>query len=331
MGFKMALTSTQKKTLDKAYPNIQKIVELSRLSGAEITMTVMGSKPAMADAILLDKRLNDNLKKIADCAKAIGLCLATSKYKYIVNSPQGIFKEIAISDPRSGKIILALAPTKDKARKGADYYHAKMIDGKFGYKFGKLMGYPECCLQFGNYLQNLQGDVDNFGFKNPAIESLKRSKHFDWHLNVFTVSLLPHYPCSFTCSKSIDYVKHVLLYMDYVDKGQSSFLRDYLQNPISLYWTCADRILLYGKLKRTGLMTGEVEYTKIEPMLTSNTFYQEVDRNKLTEWHKIEKALKEGNRLVVTDKKCTVYKGRECLLNINKNNKYVPVLVKPDR
>jgi len=327
----MVLTSTQKRMLDKVYPNVQKIVELSHLSGAEILMTVMGSKPAMADAIFLDTKLQKNLKDIANYAKKAGLVLATSKYKYIVNSPQGIFKEIAINDPRPGKIILALAPTKDKARKGADYYHAKMIDGRFGYKFGKLMGYPECCLQFGNYLQNLDGDINNFGFKNPAIESLKRSKHFDWHLNVFTVSLLPHYPCSFTCPRSIDYVKKVFLYMDYVDKTQSSFLQDYLKNPVSLYWTCADRILLYGDLKRTSLMTGEVKYTRVEPMLTSNTFYQEVDKNKLTEWHKIEAALKEGNRLVVTDKKCSVYKNRECLLSINKTNKYVPVLVKPDR
>jgi len=323
----MLLTSAQKKTLNKVYPSVQKIVELSHLSGAEILMTIMDSKPAMADAIFLDAKLQSNLKEISNYAETAGLCLAISKYKYIVNSPQGIFKEVAISDSHPGKIILALAPTKDKARKGADYYHAKMIDGRFGYKFGKLMGYPECCLKFGTYLNNQDSNPDNFGFKNPAIESLKRSNHFDWHLNVFTISLLPHYPCSFTCAKSIKYVERLLMYMDYVNKEQSSFLKDYLKTPISLYWTCADRILLYGDLKRTSLTTGEVKYNKIEPMLNSNTFYQEVDKNKFAEWHKVEGALKEGNRLVVTDKKCSVYKGRECLLNINKANKYVPDLV----
>jgi len=45
------------------------------------------------------------------------------------------------------------------------------------------MGYPKCCLDFGDYLcKNSKGkkelDPNNFGFANPAVESLKRSKDF---------------------------------------------------------------------------------------------------------------------------------------------------------
>jgi len=66
-------------------------------------MTVLGYKPAMADAIFLDSKLQQNIEKIRVQGQKIGLHLATSKCKYIVNSPQGIFEEIPLNDPRLGK------------------------------------------------------------------------------------------------------------------------------------------------------------------------------------------------------------------------------------
>ena len=326
----MILSSSMKKLLEQAYPVVKKICTLSGLSEIELMMVVLDYKPAMADAIFLDSKLKQNIENIQDYAQQIGLYLATSKYKYIVNSPRGIFEEISLDDPRDAKIILAFAKTKIKAQKGADYYHKKMIDGKYGYKFGKLMGYPECCLQFGDYLQNLEGDSNNFGFKNPAVESLKRSKRFDWRLNVFTVSLLPHYPCSLTCKKSIAYVDKVFACLDYIDKERSIFLKNYLTESASLYWTCADRILLYGDFKQYTLGTGEIKYNKIESMITSNTFYQEVDTKDIAQWRKIEKVLREGNKLIVTDNLCSIYLNKEKIFEVKKNDKYVPVLVKPD-
>jgi hypothetical protein len=326
----MALETSQKHILQQTYSIINEISKLAGLSSIEIMMTVIGYKPAMADAIFFDKELKKNMGKIKDYAQQIGLYLATSKYKYIVNSPLGIFEEIPLDDPRDAKIILAFAKTKIKAQKGADYYHAKMVDGKYGYKFGKLMGYPKCCLKFGNYLQNLKGDPNNFGFKNPAVESLKRSKHFAWQLNVFTVSLLPHYPCSLTCKKSIAYVDKVFACLDYIDKERSIFLKNYLTEPASLYWTCADRILLYGDFKQYTLGTGEIKYNKIEPIITSDTFYQEVNKKDIVQWRNIAKALQKGNKLIVTDYSCSIYFNEEKLFETKKDNKYTPVLVKPD-
>jgi hypothetical protein len=326
----MILSNLEKKILEQSYSIIHQINKISSLSDVELMMTVLGYKPAMADTIFLDSKLAQNIEKIRNYGQQIDLHLATSNYKYIANSPRGIFQEIPLDDPRLGKIILAFSKSKDRARKGADYYHAKMIDSKYGYKFGKLMGYPECCLKFGNYLCNSEGDPNNFGFKNPAIESLKRSKHFAWQLNVFTFSLLSHYPCSLTCKKSIEYVDKVFSCLDYIDKERSLFLKNYLIEPVSLYWTCADRILLYGDFKQYTLGTGEIKYNKIEPIITSDTFYQEVDKKNIARWRNIEKALQKGNKLIVTDNLCSIYLDKEKIFEVKKNNKYVPVLVKPD-
>jgi len=318
-----------KKFLDK-YPLLLDLTKLSGVSSLELLMTVLDYKPAVADAINYTAELKRDIPRIKDLAQQLGLFLATSKYKYIVNSPRGIFEEISLNDPRFGKIILAFAKSKDKAQKGADYYHAKMVDGKYGYKFGKLMGYPECCLKFGNYLQNLEGDPNNFGFKNPAVESLKRSKHFAWQLNVFTISVLPHYPCSLTCKKSIAYVDKMFTCLDYIDKERSMFLKSYLTEPASLYWTCADRILLYGDFKQYTLGTGEMKYNRIEPIITSDTFYQEVDQKNIVQWRNMTKALQKGNKLIVTDYLCSIYLNKEKIFEVKKTNRYIPVLVKPD-
>jgi len=326
----MILRTDQKRLLQKTYFIINEISKLAGLSGIEMMMTVVGYKPAMAEAVFFNTELKDNIDKIKDFAQKIGLYLAISKYKYIINSPRGIFEEISLNDYRLGKIILALSKSKDKARKGADYYYAKMVDGKYGYKFGKLMGYPECCLKFGNYLQNLNGDPNNFGFKNPAVESLKRSRHFAWQLNVFTFSVLPHYPCNLICKKSISYVDKVFACLDYIDKERKIFLKNYLTNPASLYWTCADRILIYGDFKQFTLGTGEIKYNRIEPIITSDTYYQEVNKKDIVKWKNLAEFLQKGNKLIVTDKLCSIYLNKEKIFEIKKKNKYIPVLVKPD-
>lgn len=324
----MILSKIKKEKLKQAYPIIEEICKLTHLSTVELVMTVLDYKPAMADAIFLDSELKKNIRRIRDYVQQIGLYLATSNYKYIVNSPRGIFEEIPSDDPRPGKIILALSKSQDKARKGADYYHAKMLDGAYSQRFGKLMGYPDCCLKFGDYLCNEKKDPDNFGFKNPAIESLKNSKYIDWRLNVFSFSLLSHFPCSFTCQESIKYVERFLACQDYIDKDRSLFIKDRLTKPASLYWTCADRILLYGDFKQYTLGTGEIKYNKIEPEITSDTYYQEVDKEKLALWKNIEKFLRRGNKLVVTDEVCSIYLDKKKIFETKKDNRLIPVLVK---
>ena len=326
----MILSEIKKKKLEKFYPIIGDLSKISGVSMAELLMVIMGDKPAAAESVFFDTDLKNNLNRIKSYAFQVGLSLVTSKYKYIVNSPRGIFEEISLDDSRLGKIILAFAKSKEKARNGADYYHKKMLDSKYGYKFGKLMGYPECCLQFGNYLNNNEEDPNNFGFKNPAIESLKRSKHFDWHLNVFTISLLPHFPCNLTCKKSIAYVDKLLAYLDYIDKGRSIYFRNCLTEPTSLYWTCADKILIYGDFKQYKLGTGEIKYNKIELMITSDTYYQKINKKDVSQWKQIGGMISKGNKLIVTDGLLSIYSGKEKIFEVKKNNKYTPVLIKPD-
>ncbi|MGC9046943.1 MAG: hypothetical protein ACP5IC_02415 [Minisyncoccia bacterium] len=329
----MIFSNSEKNKIIKLSKKYNDFVELSKLSGnsiLELVMLGLDYKPAVADTITYTKELKMNIPKIKELSQKLGLFFAISKYKYIVNSPRGIFEEISLDDPREGKIIFSYSKTKDKAEKGAVYYHEKMLNSEYGYKFGKLMGYPECCLQFGNYLNNNNQDPNNFGFKNPAVESLKRSYHFDWRLNIFTNSPLPYYPCSLTCAKSIEYVERLLFAFSILDSNISDFLKKILSEPVSLYWTCADKIFLYGDFKQPILGQGEIKYERIEVWLNSKTFYQAVDKNQIKKWNLIAEYLKKGNRLVVNDKFIKIYFNREKIFEVAKENKYIPILIKPD-
>jgi hypothetical protein len=325
----MKLSTSEKTILEQSYPTILQINKLSHLPKEELMMTVLGLKPAMSNSITLDIKLKQNIDKIRDYGKQIGLYLATSCFKYIMNSPLGIYKEIPLNDPRPGKIIFAFSKSEDKARKAVDYYHT-IDDYKNSIKLAQLMGYPECCIKFGVYLSNNRRDSDNFGFKNPAVESLKRSQHFAWQLNVFSLSPLSHYPCSLTCEKSQEYIDKAFSCLDYIDKRAYSFYIKYLTQPASLFWTCVDRILLFGDFKKYELGTGEIKYNRIAPLINSNAFYQETDKNLIGSWEHTKNTLRKGNKLIVTDDCYRIYSNGNMILEIKKINKYIPVLVKPD-
>jgi len=326
----MSLNKTQKIKLKQNYPIILSITKFTTLSTIEIMMAFMGFKPAMAETVFYTTELKNNLNKISEQARQLGLYLAISKYKYIINSPRGIFEEIPLTSKKRAKIILALAKNKTKAQAGADYYHKKMLDSKYGYKFGKLMGYPECCLKFGNYLNNNNNDPNNFGYKNPAIESLKRSTHFAWQLNVFSVSFLSHFPCSLTCQKSIDYVNKIFECLVVVNPDLARYFKKELTETTSLYWSCVDKILLYGDFKQYTLGFGEIRYNAIDVRIDSDSYYQKVDSNKINEMKKVATILAQGNKLIVDDKNLTIYYNKNKIFQYEKDHKYIPVLVKPD-
>lgn len=309
---------------------LEDIASLSHLSLLELGAVLCDIKPAQGDTITWNKELKQNLVRIQEKVSFLHLKMAQSRVKYIVNSPRGIFEEVPLNDPREGKIILAISKSLKKAETVVDYYHQKMLDSVYGRKFGKLMGYPNCCLDFGDYLNNNNCDRNNFGYRNPALESLKRSKKFVWQLNVFTNSCLPYYPCSLDCRESINYVNDLLRIFDYADPVFSQQVRYYLKEPVSLYWSCVDKIFLFGDFRKYKLGTGEVLYNKIESNIQSDTYYEANDPSYLKMLHTIEYFIKKGNKLIVSDDYLEIYRNNKKIAKVKKTNKYIPVLVKPD-
>ena len=307
------------------------ISELTDLSTQELVAVTHDIKPAMAALRNFEGyslEFINKMNKVSRLCKSLDLSFAVSNCKFIVNSPRGIFKMISLKDKREGKIVYGIAKNKEDAVEAVNLYYKKMKDSKDSRAFGKLMGYPDCCLDFGDYLCN--SDKGNFGFKNPGLESIKNSKEFAWQLNVFTYPMISHFPCSLTCRKSIEYVDKLFKCLDSLDIDYSDKYRRYLKEPASLYWTCADMILLYGDFKGD-LSNSEMAYTKIEPMLTSEEFYQENDQNFINSLKSILEKVKEGNRIRMTEEYFEIFNGTKSIIRVEKQNPYIPVLVKPTK
>jgi len=242
---------------------------------------------------------------------------------------------VDMADKKKGKIALGLSKDIDKALEGIELYYKKILDSKDSRKFGEVMGYPKCCLDFGDYLcENSKGDKkrdpNNFGFSNPAVESLKRSKNFAWQLNVFSYSLLSYYPCSLTCAPSISFVNKMIDLLKVVDPERVEMTVNSLKEPASLYWTCADKILLYGDFKGN-FKNSEINYNKSISMLNSEKFYQSNSPRFLNNLKKIQEKVQQGNKLIMAPAYFEIYKDKKRIAKVKKNNQYEPVLVKPNK
>ncbi|MCL4406061.1 MAG: hypothetical protein M1586_01630 [Patescibacteria group bacterium] len=320
------------KTTNKTevYNKVLEIGQLFYLSSLELLGVVYDIKPAMAEANtgVYDVSTPARLKKLGELCSELGLKMAFSRRKYIINSPRGIFQEVSLDDPRDGNLIIGISKDRKKALSAVAHYHWKMLDSRYGKSFGKLMGYPDCCLEFGNYLNNNDANPDNFGFRNPAVESLKRSKKVAWQLNVFILSLIPHFPCSLDCSPSKKYVDAILDAMRDVAPDFVAETEDQLKNYAALYWNCADRILLKGDFQSDDFLHSEIAYKKMEPRITSAEFYQDNDSSYLAELRMVQKKIVEGNRLTMTPDFFEVYKDGKSLIKKKKDHPYIPILVK---
>jgi len=277
-----------------------------------------------------DNSFINKLDKVSQLCQELSLHLAVSKYKFIVNSPRGIFKIVNLDDSRKGKLGLGISKNQKNALEGVNLYSKKMKNSYYSREFANLHGYPKCCSDFGDYLCNEDNNPNNFGFKNPAVESLKRSKNFAWQLNIFTESLLSYYPCSLTCQESISQVNKIMAIFDRLKPKCSVRWRDILQKPASLYWTCADKILLYGDC-RGDFKNSEIKYNRADSKIGSGEFYQANDPKFLSNLRGLYKKIKMGNRLVMTPGYFEIYKDKKRIGKIKKDNQYVPVLVKPNR
>lgn len=322
---------------NKIIENICKLSN-SQLSVLELIGVVYNIKPTMGEMVNFDKFDNnfiDKLNKINNLCKKLSLYFIVSTKKFIINSPLGIFEMVDFKDPRKGKIAMGISKNKEDAIEGVNLYYKKSLNKKSNREFGKVMGYPECCLDFGDYLgKNSKGDKkidpNNFGFSNPAVESLKRSKDFAWQCNVFTNSPLSYYPCSLTCQRSINYVNKIMGILKKVNKFHYDFLLEYLKEPASLYWTCADKILLYGDFKGD-FKKSHLKYNLVEEELNSINFYQENDKKLIKEMNDVLNFIKQGNAIIMRPTYFEIFKDRKSLIRVKKENKYMPVLVKPNK
>ncbi len=325
-----------KKEVEEVYDVVREIARLTGVSWAEVFAAYYGLKPSMAEANtgVFDEDTARRFSEASKLCQSIGMTFATSTHKYIINSPKLIFKETSLDDPQPGNVIVGISRDPKKAVSAVAHYHLKTMDSKYGRSFGELMGYPSCCLDFGDYLTNNKSDPNNFGFKNAAFETLKRSDEIAWQLNVFsTASFLSHFSCSFTCKESIAYIDNFLRLVSIVDPEGARETIHQLKDFASLYWTCVDKVSLIGDYTRKDKWFREAEVVYDNKTLGwgagSANYYQENDDDFLQKIEMAKAAIADGDRIITTAGEVMILSGKDELLKFKKDNDFVPLLVKP--
>ena len=143
---------------------------------------------------------------VKEFCEANNLSFAISDFKIIqfADSGKGGFSNLGIKvnpdDRRNGYRYIYVSKEKKLSE------CAKQAEHENNHKeLGLLLGYPECCVNFfiNNFDEQSKKQND---FVLPAIIN-SVGQEFEFHINIiaryFDYTLLNHFPCSFSCEKSI--------------------------------------------------------------------------------------------------------------------------------
>jgi hypothetical protein len=174
-------------------------------------------------------------------------------------------------------------------------------------RFGKALGYPECCIDFYK-------KFNNHLVYNNLYETYKNTEGKPNYLcnclfMDFTYSLIHHIPCSFNCKETIEQAKKTLEKIETEEKEFAEKIKYYLQLP-ALIFDEKDIYIFEGKIKEKNL-----EY---------NSFFF-IGRE---EDDKYSEILNKANNLKVYDEKIDFFYNKKIIKSILKNKPENGFLIK---
>lgn len=165
--------------------------------------------------IILD--YNNNLSKIAEQLIDIGLFVSVSKGYILHKKKNKKFSDWFVLKGKNTKKMLCFYIAK--TQKLANL--SRIMDkSKNDEKFGKILGYPKCCV---NYVKKkgrpptIQESYDKYLFKN------KKYNPFLWPpAMIKDAYLISHFPCTKTCKISLALAKKKMVFNKKICKFENS-------------------------------------------------------------------------------------------------------------
>jgi hypothetical protein len=164
-------------------------------------------------------------------------------------------------------------------------------------RFGKVLGYPECCIRFFR-------DFNNHYTYNHPYETLKNTKKQPNFLcnNIFmdfTYSLIHHLPCSFSCNETTKIAKELLREIKKQEPLFAKKIKQYLKLPLLIF-----------EEKNTYAFEGKIKNNKL--YYKDHLFLGRPEDNIL------KNTLNNSNKLEVTDNKINFFKNNNLVHSIIK-------------
>jgi len=191
--------------------------------------------------------------------------------------------------------------------------------------FGRLLSYPDCCVN--EYIENVLKNIKITGSrafrKLPAKINFLFNNQLDGCLFGYRLSF--HFPCSFGCRKSLEYLENLFDHIEKNSPETALSLKEYLKKPILVFlnpilsnlyvsWDRRQGFVFDGKIDR-----GDLNYSSAFFFKTTYPEFREEGANR--ELLALQKKTKEGDKLVFGKDGFNIYKGKSLLLSWkNKEN-----------
>ncbi len=161
--------------------------------------------------VLLNK---DELNNIRRICRSYDLNYSIARYKFTDsdNICKGGFQNKVVKVPleyREGRFVLYISASKDDAERAANLEETDTVE------FGKILGYPDCCIEF--FVENLPNQAGrNMDFILPSCRGIGVFPFVNNRcIRYFGITVLSHFPCDLNCEKSR---KLGELYFNLIDK-----------------------------------------------------------------------------------------------------------------
>ena len=271
---------------------------------------------------------NQAVKELEDC---YGLKYKLGDYKFLIDSFNDSSSVAKIDDSREGLMSASISFDKGKAEKSEELFLEKSKSGissnENSHEFAKLMGYPECCVEFTKKLKggkvSREDREKNLLWSKIDIRAYMESKKFSRLLNVFTINpLIPHSPCHLNCSESKKYAQEMLDVFRGEDERFEGVI-NYFLDLSAIYWHYSEKFLLEGeKNGNTFHYTDFLEFS-----YSNKKFYGGAEEEFNKKMKKTKKLLKKGDTIVMKDDHFQIKNSKEVLGKIEKEYKNACILV----
>jgi hypothetical protein len=171
----------------------------------------------------------------------LGLYALISPFKFVVSRDTDQHKKVPLEYHSQGQRYYYVSLDPEIAKESMKYD----IITPSADKFGRLMGYPECCISFYQNSANLES-THKLVFKTAD----NTSGDFSWMLNNLLLGtpyyLIPnYYPCSYNCKKSLSYATKVFSAIKHFDIDYAKRIEYHLKLPV-LVWEQFEVIVFEG-------------------------------------------------------------------------------------
>ncbi|MDP7079736.1 MAG: DUF483 domain-containing protein [Candidatus Undinarchaeales archaeon] len=256
------------------------------------------------------------LGQIQELAGTMGCVVHHSRFARVRN-PDNPF-DYAVSPLRrhpQEEVYFYVSRDEDIARRTRDIdheVHAPMMN-RFGggldkercVDFGRALGYPSCCIEsFQKARRDAQCDYARVAYGNTPGKPSFLTHYLDLSMPV-PFALISHYPCSFSCARSVAFADRLLAIIREEEEGYARAIEENLRVPV-LYFGVGKGIRLHGNVQG-----GEVLYERCEVLSPQ----------------KEHKLFTRGNRVTVDDRRVRVFDRDQLLGTLTKADRYNGVII----